>query len=460
MAERFERKLDAAIRSHQRLAADAAARAVEIDELRLLSEATVAPEHSVTGRAAAIARRVLVSEVACAFHLPERTAENLIEASRSLVHKLPSTLAALAAGRISYPHAQVIIDESATLTPEAAATFEEAVLPGAERQTVAQLKRAARIERERIDAESIRVRTERGVARRGVFFDPAHDGMAWLSAYLPAPEAAALYERVTHIAAGLHDTTEGRTLAQLRADVLVDLVLDPSGAASVGATGANAEARIDDNATDVRSATRNIKPDVCLMVPVLSLLGHGDEPAHLEGYGPIDIDAARELVGNATSFIRILTHPETGAILSVGHDRYAAPKNLRTVLRLRDATCRFPGCTRSAGRCDLDHTHAWSKNGPTQYENLSHLCRNHHTLKHEGGWNVMQTDDGAGLLRWTAPSGRSYTTEPHRQMVLSGVGGNDPRGSDPRGSDVHASEPRGSDGHGPPPLGDPDRPPF
>ncbi len=412
MAERFDRKLEAATHSHQRLAADAAARAVDIDELRLLSEASVAPEHSVTGRAADIARRVLVSEVACAFRLPERTAESLIEASRSLVHKLPATLAALAAGRISYAHAQVLVEESATLSPEAAATFEAAVLPGAEQQTAAQLKNSARIAREHIDTESIRVRRERGVARRGVFFDPAHDGMAWLSAYLPAPEAAALYERLTQISTGLQDAKERRTLAQLRADVLADLVLDPSGKG----------AQTDAGHAGQGAVARSIKPDVCLMVPALSLLGHGEEPAHLEGYGPIDIDTARELVGNATSFIRILTHPETGAILSVGRDRYAAPKNLRTVLRLRDATCRFPGCARSAGRCDLDHTQAWARDGRTQYDNLSHLCGSHHTLKHEGGWNVTQAGGGTGVLRWVSPSGRGYTTAPYRRMAVSTAG--------------------------------------
>jgi hypothetical protein len=45
----------------------------------------------------------------------------------------------------------------------------------------------------------------------------------------------------------------------------------------------------------------------------------------LEGYGPIDIETARRLAADAPGFTRILTHPETGAVLSLGRDRYAIP---------------------------------------------------------------------------------------------------------------------------------------
>jgi hypothetical protein len=57
---------------------------------------------------------------------------------------------------------------------------------------------------------------------------------------------------------------------------------------------------------------RRITPTVHVTVPVLALLGHGDEPAMLEGYGPIDVETARLLTANAPSLTRLLTHPETG----------------------------------------------------------------------------------------------------------------------------------------------------
>ena len=163
---------------------------------------------------------------------------------------------------------------------------------------------------------------------------------------------------------------------------------------------------------------------MAILVPALTLLGRSDEPATLEGYGPIDLDTARELVGNATSFIRILTHPESGAWLSVGRDRYKAPSDLRRVLRLRDETCRYMGCRRSAAQSDLDHTLAFTENGEdgeTSLTNLAHLCPKNHHDKHETGWKVIQDPSGDGTLHWTSPTGRKYSTEPANRFEFADV---------------------------------------
>jgi len=86
---------------------------------------------------------------------------------------------------------------------------------------------------------------------------------------------------------------ESRRLAQLRADVAIDLLRNAAGPAGSG------------------------KPAVAVTIPVLTLLGHGDEPAILDGYGPIDRDTAARLAGDATSWVRILTHPVTGTVLDL-----------------------------------------------------------------------------------------------------------------------------------------------
>ena len=168
---------------------------------------------------------------------------------------------------------------------------------------------------------------------------------------------------------------------------------------------------------DSGSGSRGIKVDVALLVPALTLLGRSDEPAVLEGYGPIDLDTAKELVGNATSFVRILTHQEPGAFLSVGRDRYRPPADLRTVLQLRDETCRFPGCNRAARQSDLDHTVPFTENGhqgETNLTNMACLCAKHHRDKHETGWRVSQAGDG--ILHWASPTGHHYDTAPENQI--------------------------------------------
>ena len=227
--------------------------------------------------------------------------------------------------------------------------------------------------------------------------------MAWLSAYLPVEQAIAIYSRVTETARSLQTADEPRTLAQLRADVLATVLLgdDTTGAESDSTPAAD----------DPIETFRRIRPRVMVTVPVLTLLGEGSQPAALEGYGPIDPETARRLTAEAPGMTRLLTHPESGAVLSVGRDSYRIPRRMRNWLRARDGTCRIPNCGRAAANCDLDHTVDWQYGGSTDWRNLAHLCPKHHKLKHEGGWQVSQVDD-TGSLTWTSPVGRSYTTTP------------------------------------------------
>ncbi|WP_217167915.1 HNH endonuclease signature motif containing protein [Sanguibacter keddieii] len=171
----------------------------------------------------------------------------------------------------------------------------------------------------------------------------------------------------------------------------------------------------------VGPSLRGVQPTVAVTVPVMTLLGHGDEPGHLEGYGPVDADTAREIAARAASFTRILTHPETAVVLSVGRQKYAVPADLKAWLRLRDETCRFPGCGRRAARCDIDHVAPWQLGGGTDHDNLIHLCRHHHRLKHETGWSVASATSGGETtgvfarpeaVTWTSPAGRRYVDHP------------------------------------------------
>jgi hypothetical protein len=143
---------------------------------------------------------------------------------------------------------------------------------------------------------------------------------------------------------------------------------------------------------------------------VLTLMGRSEEPGELDGYGPIDAETARRLAGTATSFLRILTHPHTGIVLDVSATAFRVPAALKKYLQLRDGTCRFPGCNRSARNCDLDHTRDTQFGGPTTATNLHHLCPANHNLKHFSAWTVTATPDGT--LNWTSPAGKHYATDP------------------------------------------------
>lgn len=444
----------------QRIIAGAeAVRADVIDQARRLAQIAAEADHAERATSASTwsrtetAHRVVVSEVACALRLPERTAERLIDESRMLVHELPATRAALAEGAISYRHAHVILDEARSLPDAVRGDFELAVLPAAEMLTAARLRPRARAERERRHPASIERRAAACRNDRHVLLEPAHDGMAWLSAYLPAEQAAGAFARLTDIARGLlkdgdeldvgamaeasapstpgtpstpstpstvqvgEGGTETRTLAQLRADVLTDLLVD--GAVKTSGVGAGIRAtvhvtvpveRLLDASGGVESAVAPSESRSASRKAPRSLNSVSVPHAELEGYGPLDDATARTLAGHAPSFTRLLRHPETGAVLSVGRDRYSVPADLAKALRVRDRTCRFPGCGVAASRCEIDHTLDWQFGGSTDIDNLAHLCPRHHRLKHRTEWHVSQT--GGGVLQWQAPSGREYVTHP------------------------------------------------
>ncbi|MGY2085415.1 HNH endonuclease signature motif containing protein [Blastococcus sp. SYSU DS0539] len=91
-----------------------------------------------------------------------------------------------------------------------------------------------------------------------------------------------------------------------------------------------------------------------------------------------------------------------------GYDRSAAQERF---LRLRDRTCRHPGCAQPAGRTDLDHVVPYDCGGRTACQNLCCLCRTHHRLKtFARGWRFQMQPDGT--LTVTTPSGITRSTRP------------------------------------------------
>ncbi|TFD40527.1 HNH endonuclease [Cryobacterium sp. TMT2-10] len=389
---------DAVAAADRVIARNHAVRAAAVDEARRFSEAHAAEiplgPHSRWDRDE-IARREFSSELAATLHLPEPTADNLIAESRALTENLPGTRAALEDGLISYRHAQTLIGQACSIPLPGLPAFEQALLPAAQNQTVAKLKHTARVLRERLHPETITSRRARSILERTSWLQAEPDGMATLHLNTGAELVQSIFTRANDIAVSLLGPGEQRTLTQVRTDVLSDLLINGVTPTGVG--------------DGVRATVH-----VTVSVSVMTLLGHSEEPGHLEGYGPIDPDTARDLASRAPSFTRLLTHPETGVVLSVGRDRYKVPKRMRRFLRLRDETCRFPGCNKSARRAELDHTHDWHLLGQTAHDNLAHLCKANHALKSETRWQVAQTP--GGILTWTSPTGRDFVTAPARVL--------------------------------------------
>lgn len=322
--------------------------------------------------------------------------------------------------------------------------FDEGALDRALRLPPARFSVSARALRERVHRESLQTRHRRAARDRGVWLAAELDGMATLTALLPADCAHDALAHVDRAARHLRVAPdEERTLAQLRADAFADLLTrSTGGAGSRAGTGsihraeerpASAGDRPGNGtifaaptvavptapvataptapALPAPSAPPDRRASIVITVPALTLLGAGDEPARLDGYGPIDLDTARRLAGEATSWVRILTHPVTGVPLALDRSTYRVPTALRRWLGVTSPTCVFPGCGRPARECDLDHLAAWSAGGVTDDDNLAPECRHHHRIRHETRWNPSRDPD-TGDLRWTSPLGAQIAEDP------------------------------------------------
>ncbi|HEX7463011.1 MAG TPA: HNH endonuclease signature motif containing protein [Dermatophilaceae bacterium] len=153
---------------------------------------------------------------------------------------------------------------------------------------------------------------------------------------------------------------------------------------------------------------------VKMTMSLATALGLSDAPAEIPGYGFVQADHAREIALTAGSiWTRIVTDPLTGHAIEASTGSYRVPAAMAALVDARDGTCRGPGCTIEAARCDQDHERPWAPRGaggPTSAANLNNKHRRHHNLKTSRFWS--STMDPGGVVHWTTAVGRTYTTEP------------------------------------------------
>ena len=124
-----------------------------------------------------------------------------------------------------------------------------------------------------------------------------------------------------------------------------------------------------------------------------------------DSHVPVSAETARR-IGCDAGKVR-MSH-RNGEILSVGRKTRTIPPPIRRALAFRDRGCRFPGCT--SRHCDAHHLHHWADGGETRLSNLVLLCRRHHRLLHEGGFEVRMA--AAGAVQFFHPRGRPLHESP------------------------------------------------
>lgn len=344
------------------------------------------------------------AEVAAAMNLSPVAASYLVSYAEALHTRLPKIAALLAQGRTDWRTVRLIISRTDLVTDEKSITkIDESLAErignwhGWSKQRIINAVDAAV---RATDPDAARERHLAAKSDRHIAISTKENGMADIYGSVAATAATAFDRRLSQLAKQVCPA-DPRTLDQRRADALAALAEGRGLACTCGQP--ECPYRVGDNVGTGAQVVINV------VAGERTVHADGAEPGYLEGYGVIDAEQVRQLAAAASLLV---ADPVTSPVEAL---RYQPSAALERAVRCRDLTCRFPGCSRPAVVCDLDHTIPFNHQDPaaggrTVADNLKCLCRQHHRLKTFGGWRDKQLPDGTVV--WVSPTGRTYRTSP------------------------------------------------
>jgi hypothetical protein len=96
----------------------------------------------------------------------------------------------------------------------------------------------------------------------------------------------------------------------------------------------------------------------------------------------------RHACANGTVTVTVDDH---GQPLNLGRERRLYSRAQRVALAVRDGGCRWPGCERPPSWCEAHHIQHWQRDGGrTDIADGILLCRHHHLLVHNNGWQISR----------------------------------------------------------------------
>ena len=336
------------------------------------------------------------AELAFALTITDYGAGVLLSAATAAVDKIPALHEALAAGRIDLARVSMLTSELSEVEQDTARAIVEQLQPEFDRCTGNQLRERVRELILAVDPGAVKERTKKTAEHRFVEHTEYPNGTSALCGmYLDKVKASAAWEHIDAIAQATKTGGDplGRDIAQIRADVFVDLLagVDPSlaGAAT--------------------PAPR--KGAIYLHINTTTLACLDEHPGTIEGFGPVIADMARQTVAQMAEHAqwRFVVEDDDGQTVAEGRLKYRPTLGQTNFVNARDVTCRAPGCRRPARRCDRDHVRDYAVSHETTIANLCCLCRRHHRAKHVGRFRIRRTEYG---IDWTTPRGATYTVLP------------------------------------------------
>lgn len=326
-------------------------------------------------------------ELSAALNVGEGYAATMMSMGFHL-RSFPLTAEALEAGRVSFRHAQTLLELISPLDPRIAAGLEPQLVDLAARLTLGKFRKRARSLVAAADPDAFAERTKDAERKRRVSFYGEDDGQATVAITGPAAQARAIYLALDSLA-GPGNTADSRGVDERRFDAAFDLARDTL------------------QRDDLPRRHRRFV-SLGITMTLEAALGLTETPAELSGYGPIPADAARELFDDATwrAFLIDAATAHLTGLGSPGHDLSAAAQDF---IEARDRTCCFVTCDVPASRCQTEHAIPWPAGGsdPTNCGPMSHR---HHNAKTRGHWRMRRHPDGR--VDWTSPLGFTYGFHP------------------------------------------------
>lgn len=320
--------------------------------------------------------------------------------AKVLVDEMPCTLAALRAGVISEWRAALIVRETACLSRQDRARVDQEIAGDTARLAAMgdkEIVAAAQAAAYRLDPQVWVNRRAKAESERTVTIRPAPDSMAYLTALLPMAQGVAAYKALRDAVGSARAIGDDRTDGQIMADTLVDRVV----AAGVA---------------DAAPSRPTESVSVNLVVSDRVLFGDCSDPAFVDGYGPVPADLARDLVHRAGSaglarLRTVYSVPESGAVVTMDRRTRLFPKDLASLIRIRDRICRTPYC--DAPIRHIDHIQPAAEGGATSLANGQGLCVACNHAKQARNWHTRGRigPSGRHASVITTPTGHRYPSE-------------------------------------------------
>ncbi|HEY6469179.1 MAG TPA: DUF222 domain-containing protein [Candidatus Dormibacteraeota bacterium] len=358
-------------------------------------------------------------------HMSRQAAGRSLNAGRH-AELLPESVSALESGGIGFPHFALIAGvararsartDSVGSSPEGSDSEQpDASLDGESNSTVAFDERpllALALEhsvgrfgfdcthaRHAIDAAAVLQEHVVSVEQRHLEFIPCEGGGVAMRVFLDPIGAAVVQTAVLPLAAPL-GYGDQRELPRRLADALVEI----------------ANHALDLGVVPGKSGQRT---HLQLTASVETVMGlEGAAGGDLEFAGPIPAATVQRLACDAI-IRRVLLGPRS-VVIDVGRARRLPTVSGRDALMAQSRGCAWPRCDRPTAYTNAHHIVHWAQGGETNLENLVLLCYSHHWRVHEGGWQLVKTEDGPFtrvLAIPPTPSYRSWIRPPAVAAVI------------------------------------------